>query len=97
MKPKKVSSIIVYPHLVELVFAPVHIDYVEQFLFELNTYLPSLSKLHVDYKHLVTVTENFTRITTRINYTRLKQITFTYGEHGVVRSKNFYSYFPRCQ
>ncbi|CAF4477034.1 unnamed protein product [Rotaria sp. Silwood2] len=95
VKSEETSSIIEYSHLVELRFtsANTHIDYVEEFLCNLNTRLPCLSKLHVEYKHLATVTENFTRNTTRMNCAKLKHIHF-YHKLGIVRSKNFDLYFP---
>ncbi|CAF3344928.1 unnamed protein product [Rotaria sp. Silwood2] len=95
VKSEEASSIIEYSHLVELSFScdGTHIDYVEEFLCNLNTRLPCLSKLHVEYKHLATVTENFTRNTTRMNCAKLKHIHF-YHKLGIVRSKNFDLYFP---
>ncbi|CAF4100424.1 unnamed protein product [Rotaria sordida] len=83
-KPEETSSIIEYSHLDELIFSPVstHIDYVEEFLCNLNTRLPCLSKFHVKYEHLVTVTENFTRNTTRMNCAKLKYVNF-YRELGI--------------
>jgi hypothetical protein len=93
VKPEELSSIIEYSHLVELNCACVHIDYVEQFLSNSNTRLPCLNKLDVQYEHLVTVTENFTRDTTRINCAKLKHITFDH-KVAMVHSKNFYLYFP---
>jgi len=92
-KLKEASSIIEYPHLSELFFAYVHIDYVEQFLSNLNTRLPCLKKLYVQYEHLVTVTENFTRNVTRINCAKLMYIAFA-DEEALVHSKDFYLYFP---
>ncbi|CAF4548961.1 unnamed protein product [Rotaria socialis] len=93
LKPENATSVIEYSHLVELYCFDVHIDYVEQFLSNLNTRLPCLSKLHVKYEHLVTVTENFTRNATRINCAKLKHIDFVYNVK-IMRSKNFYLYFP---
>ena len=95
MKPEEAFLIIEYSHLVELSFScdGTHIDYVEEFLCNLNTRLPCLSKLHVEYEHLVTVTENFTRNTTRMNCAKLEHIDF-YHKLGIVRSKDFYLYFP---
>ncbi|CAF3903582.1 unnamed protein product [Rotaria sp. Silwood1] len=95
VKSEEASSIIEYSHLVELSFScdDTHIDYVKEFLCNLNTHLPCLSKLHVEYEYLVTVTENFTRNTTRMNCAKLKHIDF-YHKRGIVRSKNFYLYFP---
>ncbi len=94
VKPEEASSMIEYSHLVELYYNhDVHIDYVEQFLSNLNTRLPCLSKLHVKYEQLVTVTENFTRNTTRMNCAKLKRIKFD-NEVKTVHSKDFYLYFP---
>ncbi|CAF3908703.1 unnamed protein product [Rotaria sordida] len=94
VESEEASSIIEYSHLVELSFsyASTHIDYVEQFLCSLNTRLPCLSKLHVEYEHLVTVTKNFTRNTTRMNCAKLKHINFR-RKLGIIRSKDFYLYF----
>jgi hypothetical protein len=94
VKPEQASSIIEYSHLVQLYYdCDVHIDYVEEFLSNLNTRLPCLSKLYIQYEQLVTVTENFTRNETRINCSKLKQIIF-YDKVAKVHSKDFYLYFP---
>jgi hypothetical protein len=92
-KSKKVSSIIEFSHLLELNYSYADINYVEQFLSDLNTRLPSLTKLCIQYEHLVKVTENFTSNTTRINCAKLKSIQFD-GEMTIVHSKEFYLYFP---
>lgn len=92
-KSEEVSSIIEFSHLVELNCIHVHINYVEQFLFDLNTRLSSLIKLHVRYEHLVTITENFRRNATRINCAKLKSIKF-YDEITMGHSEDFYLYFP---
>ncbi|CAM4981717.1 unnamed protein product [Rotaria socialis] len=93
LKLEEISSVIEYSHLVELNCIHAHIDYVEQFLSNVNTCLPCLCKLHVQYEHLVTVTENFTRNTTRMNCVKVKHITF-YHEVAMARSKDFHLYFP---
>jgi hypothetical protein len=92
-KSKETSSFIEYSHLVELHLYYAHIDYVEQFLCRLNTSLPSLSILHVQYDHLTTVTKNFTRDVTRINCAEVKRINFALFIQ-LVHSRNFYHYFP---
>jgi hypothetical protein len=98
VKPEEISSIIEYSHLVELDFVnSLHIDYVEQFLSNLNTRLPCLSKLHIRYEYLVTVTENFTRNATRINCEKLKQLRFYYKVAAMVHSKDYYDYFPSLE
>ncbi|CAM4840020.1 unnamed protein product, partial [Rotaria magnacalcarata] len=93
LKLDEISSFIEYSHLVELDCAHVHIDYVEQFLSNVNTCLPCLCKLHVQYEHLVTVTENFRRNTTHMNCVKVKHITF-YHEVAMARSKDVHLYFP---
>ncbi|CAF3363887.1 unnamed protein product [Rotaria socialis] len=93
VKLEEVSSVIEYSRLAELGCIHVHIDYVEQFLSNVNTCLPCLRKLHAQYEHLVTVTENFTRNTTRMNCVKLKHITSD-DNVAMARSKDFYLYFP---
>lgn len=87
------SATIKFSHLIELACTHVHMNYVEQFLSNSNTRLPSLVRLHIQYEHLLAVTENFTRNATRINCDRLKSIRF-YGELTMVHSTDFYLYFP---
>ena len=87
------SSIIDFSHLVELDCSSVHIDYMEQFLFDSNTHLPCLNKIYISYQHLVSVTENFTRSTTHINCANLKRIIFN-RKMAMVHSKDYYLYFP---
>ena len=92
-KSKQLPSIIEFPHLIELHLLHVHIDYVEQFLSNFNTHVPSLNKLYMKYQHLVSVTNNFTRNETRMNCSRLKTIIFDKPIH-LAHSKDFYLYFP---
>jgi hypothetical protein len=89
---EQTSLIIKYPHLTDLYFGCVHIDYVEQFLIDSNTYLPCLKKLYIEYEKLVAVTENFTSNVTRATCSKLKHIIFNDGT--IVCSKEFYLYFP---
>ncbi len=90
-KSKK-TSIIQYPHLSTLNLRCAHVDYVEQFLLNSNTHLPSLHKLYVKYDHLVSVTKNFTRNETHTNCSKLKEIIFE--SIHLAHSKDFYEYFP---
>jgi hypothetical protein len=90
---QEMSATIKFSHLIELACTHVHMNYVEQFLSNSNTRLPSLVRLHIQYEHLLAVTENFTRNATRINCDRLKSIRF-YGELTMVHSTDFYLYFP---
>ena len=92
-KNKDLSSMIQFSHLIELQCGYVHIDYIEQFLSSLYTHLPALTKLAVQYEHLVAITENFTSDVIRINCAKLKSIHFT-DVQSTVHSEDFYHYFP---
>jgi len=92
-KTKDFLSVIKFSHLIELRCEIVDLDYVEQFLSSLITYLPALTKLNVQYEHLVTITENFTSDITRTNCANLKSINFT-DVQATVHSEDFYRYFP---
>lgn len=85
------SSIIEFAHLTRLSLNYNHIDYLEQFLINTNTFLPQLVYLETTYKDLQIVTEDFTRDTTRRNCAKLEHIEFY---ESIVHSKNFYLYFP---
>jgi hypothetical protein len=95
-EPKEASSIIEFSHLIELNCRCIHMSYVEQMLCDSNTCLPSLIRLFIQYEHLSTVTENFTRNATRINCAGLKSIILDH-ELTMVHSKDFYQYFPSLQ
>ncbi|CAF1244678.1 unnamed protein product [Rotaria sordida] len=87
----QLHSIVEYSHLISLILMTVHIDYVEQFLNDRKTHLPRLTTLTVDYDQLTIVTENFTRDITRLNCTKIKELTI---EESREHSKDFYVYFP---
>jgi len=89
---EQASSIIEFSYLLELHLTWAHIDYIQQFLFQSNTSLPCLNKLHAQYEDLITVTENFTSDAARANCAKLKHIIFDLIP--VVYSENFYDYFP---
>ncbi|CAF1364261.1 unnamed protein product [Rotaria sordida] len=69
----------------------VHIDYVEQFLFETNTRLPQLKNLDIKYELLAIVTDNFTNNAARLNCSQLQNLIIN---EPFVRPENFHSYFP---
>ena len=92
-KSTRSSSVIEYPRLTELNLPGVHIDYVEQFLSSMNTRLPCLRNLWIRYEHLISVTNNFTRDSTRINCAKLKRLIFTKRIHSV-QPRDFYLYLP---
>ncbi|CAF4966095.1 unnamed protein product [Rotaria sp. Silwood1] len=88
----QLNSIVKYPHLIWLCIESAHIDYVEQFLNETKTHLPSLTKLTVFYGHLYVVTENFTRYITRRNCMKVNELDI--DNEKIERSKDFNAYFP---
>jgi hypothetical protein len=91
-KHESTSSIIEFSHLMILNVAMSHIDYAKQFLFDFNTRLPCLNRLHIKYEDLVIVTENFTNNSARDNCSKLQHIIF--GSMPTIYPENFYLYFP---
>ena len=92
--PEEDSAFIEYPRLTELNIVNGHIDYVEQFLSDMNTRLLCLNKLKMRYNHLRTVTENFTRSATRMNCAKVKSLILHHHPANMVYSKDFSFYFP---
>ncbi|CAF3753336.1 unnamed protein product [Rotaria socialis] len=88
----RMNSIVKYSHLIWLELECVHIDYVEQFLNETKTHLPSLTRLTIYYSVLCNVTEDFTRYITRRNCIKVNQLNL--GGGIIERSKDFNVYFP---
>ncbi len=84
------STLITFAQLNELYLMDVHIDYVEQFLFETNTRLPRLNYLTINYEPLAIVTNNFMNDAARSNCSQLRNI---YICEPFVRPENFHSYF----
>jgi hypothetical protein len=94
-KPQKnkqhASTLITFAHLVKLNLCMTHINYVEQFLLETKTRLPSLKNLVIEYESLVMITNNFTNDAARRNCSQLRRIN---TDRPFVRAENFHSYFP---
>lgn len=92
-KSTEATSVVEYPHLVQLDLSYAHPDYVEQFLCSSNTRLPCLNKLRVKYDYLSSVTNYFTRNSTRLNCAKVKCLIF---EQMIcsVESREFHLYFP---
>ena len=80
-----------YPHLIYLDLWCADIDYIDQFLNEKKTCVPSLAKLRVIYNNLRVITNNFTREETRRNCTKVARLRV---QMPVVFTRNFYLYFP---
>ena len=70
------SSIIRYPHLTDLILNEAHDDYVEQFLIDTKTYLPTNTYLLSDYRSIRKVTHNFTREATRMNCSKANYVYY---------------------
>jgi hypothetical protein len=85
------SSKISYLYLIKLKLFHAHTDYADQFLNHANAYVPRLHTLAIQYDKLVTVTNNFTNDTTRLNCSQLKQLLFG---RLLLYPENFYPYFP---
>ncbi|CAF0895487.1 unnamed protein product [Adineta steineri] len=89
----QIKSIIEFHHLT---FLTIHFQqdiYIEQFLVDTNTYLPNLINLTISYDNLATVTNNFTRHSTRHNCSKVEILKFTTCPI-TVHSKEFYLHFP---
>jgi hypothetical protein len=59
--------IIEYLHLIQLDFSYVHDDYIEQFLLDTKTFLPTNIPFWGEYKDVKRVTQNLTLDTMRLN------------------------------
>ncbi|UJR27137.1 hypothetical protein I4U23_008436 [Adineta vaga] len=94
-KEYDVSGSIIFNHVFSLTLTRVHRDYMIQFLSQRNTCLPCLTHLHIDYKILMTVTNNFTNDEELLNCTKVKVLSaWNLSFH---RSQKFELYFPSCQ
>ncbi|CAF1303127.1 unnamed protein product [Rotaria magnacalcarata] len=92
-----------YLQFTSIDFSCTHIDYVEEMLNESKTRLPSLRQLWIDYDQLKTVTNNFTRDSTRLNCIHVEQVDFQgsinddddYDSDWIKAQPNdFHVYFP---
>ncbi len=91
-KNKQHSSILnIFPHLILLNLFRAHTDYAEEFLYDKNTYMPRLLNLSIEYKSLVTVTNNFNNDAARLNCAKLTRLDL---DEPFVRPENFNQYFP---
>ncbi|UJR09477.1 hypothetical protein I4U23_013715 [Adineta vaga] len=86
--------IIKFPHLTLLDLFCTHNDYIEQFLDHTKTCLSNNIRLFVDYDSLQTVTDNFTRDTTRVNCSKVIELSVN---HKLVTFKHLHDYFPRAE
>ena len=85
------STSIAFPHLTFLNLADAHVDYAEQFLLTKNAYVPRLVNLHIKYKSLAAITNNFTNEVTQFNFTTVKRLDTC---DSSVHLENCHLYFP---
>jgi hypothetical protein len=83
--------VIQYQHLTYLSVMNSDVTYNEQFLLDTKTSLPCLTELRVNYEHLKTATENFTRNSTRINCGQIKGLI---TDVTLTQSNDLSLYFP---
>ncbi|UJR11733.1 hypothetical protein I4U23_015914 [Adineta vaga] len=80
-----------YNNIIRFRLTHAHVDYVYQFLCHTKAYVPKLSILKIQYDKLLTVTDNFTNVTTQINCNQLKELVF---DEIIVCPEHFHNYFP---
>ena len=85
------SEIAVYAHLIYLDLFCASSEYIDQFLNEKKTFLPSLAKLRVVYNSLRAEANDFTRAETRRNCAKVSQLLIN---TPVACTRDFYDYFP---
>jgi hypothetical protein len=88
------SSIIKYPHLIQLDLTEAHEDYVDQFLVDTKMCLSNGIRLFVDYKSLQSVTHNFTRDVTRTNCAKVDHMLLINEPEFLLHLKD---YFPHAK
>ena len=92
----QITSIVEFRHLTSLTIHFRRVIYAEQFLFDTNTHLPNLIDLTISYENLATVTQHFTRDSTRRNCSEVQTVSFTISTI-TVHPKDFYLYFPSLE
>ncbi|CAF3766793.1 unnamed protein product [Rotaria sp. Silwood1] len=84
-------TLITFPYLTLLDLQDAHDDYAELFLLKKNVHLPRLLNLSVQYKSLITITNNFTNDAMDLNSSKLKSLCVC---QPFVSPENFHEYFP---
>ncbi|CAF4536716.1 unnamed protein product [Rotaria sp. Silwood2] len=84
-------TLIVFRYLTYLDLQDAHDDYAELFLLKKNVHLPRLLNLSVQYKSLITITNNFINDAMDFNFSKLKSLCVC---QPFVRPENFHEYFP---
>ncbi|CAF1467683.1 unnamed protein product [Rotaria magnacalcarata] len=91
MNDKSNLSIAKYYNLIELHIDRAHDDYVDEFLCNTKTYFQNNILLDIDYEVLQKVTNDFRRDDTRINCTKVNELSLS---EKVKDSKSVQDYFP---
>jgi hypothetical protein len=85
------STLITFPYLTFIDLKCAHVDYAELFLVKKNMHLPRLLNLSIEYKSLITITNNFTNDAACFNFGTLESLDLC---QSFVRPGNFHEYFP---
>ncbi len=85
------STLITFPYLTFIDLKCAHVDYAELFLVKKNMHLPRLLNLSIEYKSLITITNNFTTDAACFNFGTLESLDLC---QSFVRPENFHEYFP---
>jgi hypothetical protein len=80
-----------FPYVCELFLNGTHVDYIEQFLFDIYCHFPRLTSLGIDYESLISVTNIFTNDAARFNCSKLRNLSI---KGPFVPPENFQQYFP---
>ena len=81
----------VFSHRIFLDLLGAHVSDAEQLLHNTNSILPRLQELHIRYKSLRTITNNFTIDGTCLNFSKLRKLNLN---KEIVLPENFPQYFP---
>ena len=90
----KQLPITIFNRLSNLHLSHLHIDYIEQFLFNRYTHLPCLCQLEIDYEELNTLTNSFTNDPTQFNFSHIRRLM---TNEAFARSQNFSKFFPSLE
>ncbi|CAF0927368.1 unnamed protein product [Adineta steineri] len=83
--------IVTFNQLLNLHIYGLHIDYIQQLLFNQHTRLPCLGQLEIKYEELVELTNNFTNNPLQLNCLQVQNLIIN---GCFVRPQNFSLFFP---
>lgn len=81
-----------FPRLSALNLGDLCVTYAKQFLFDRTTRLPSLHILNISFRHLTTITENFSNAAARGNCANVQHLILDRTPR--IYPENFYLYLP---